>query len=242
MLLAVQPVNRHGFAFLEQGQFSLFVFLRIVHPFTIDCYESRKNQGLPGRPEKRIRMSDGNVQAYRVELGGAHLAGDGPLPDDLVKPRLVLIEVFRNDFRGPCYRSRPDRLVRFLGILHLALVDVRLLRKIAGVEIPSYILPDILYRLPGKRERIRPHVGDETDCGAAYVYALVELLRSPHCPVGGHAKLSDSLLLKRGSGEGRRCMAHLALLLYTDDPPFPGLKEFIQDFLLLLFAPYVELL
>ena len=61
-----------------------------------------------------------------------HLAGDGALPDQLVEPMLVGIEVRLDVLRPAGEIGRPDRLMGLLGALGLGLVADRLRRQVLG--------------------------------------------------------------------------------------------------------------
>src|ERR1700749_4626377 len=61
-----------------------------------------------------------HADRHRLAGGVLHLAGDGALPDQVVKPQLVgaqpgALRLLRG---AEPVAGRPDRLVRLLGILH----------------------------------------------------------------------------------------------------------------------------
>ena len=70
-----------------------------------------------------------------LDLGRLHLAGDGALPDQLVEPRLVGIEVFAHLCRRARKIGRADRLVRFLRVLGLGRIVARLFRQVFLAEL-----------------------------------------------------------------------------------------------------------
>src|SRR5690606_25451458 len=75
----------------------------------------------------------GDLHRHRGALRVRHLRRDGPLPDQLVEPELVGLQLARDLTRGAEHLTGgPDRLVRLLGVLDLAVVLPRPLRHVLG--------------------------------------------------------------------------------------------------------------
>ena len=94
--------------------------------------------------EKPVEQNDGAVRAQAEPAGGigdvdgdlleqrrGHLARHSPLPDQLVEPELVAVEMAGN-VGGPARQiGGPDRLVRLLRVLSGAAVNPRRVRQVA---------------------------------------------------------------------------------------------------------------
>ena len=152
-----------------------------------------------------------------LDLGGRHLAGHGTLPDQLIQPRLVLLEVL-GDVRWLARHFRgADRLVRFLGVLRLGLVFAD-----EGGDEPLRVFArdqpaDGVDRLRHDGDAVGSHVGDEADGLAADVDALIEALGDLHRLLGREAELARGVHLQRRGGKRRVRVALDALLVDRDD-------------------------
>ena len=142
---------------------------------------------------KRIRRRF-HVNPRLVDDRGAHLAGHQPVPDQPIKGKLLGGQVRLETVRRTQHRRGPDRLVRFLRSLLLAV-----LARLGHHVILTVMLGDVglrfLYSVISQPRRIGPHVGDQA--GLAVVadgQALVEPLRHPHGALGGEAQLANRLL------------------------------------------------
>ncbi len=128
--------------------------------------------------------------------GVGHLRGDGALPDEVVEREVVAAQL-AGDLRRRTEHvaRRADRLVRLLGVLHLAVVAARHLgHVVAAVELSGLRARGVDRRL-GQRRGVGTHVGD--------VAALVEALRDAHRALRAPAQLAARLLLERGGHERR---------------------------------------
>ena len=96
----------------------------------------------------------------------------------------------------PVEIGRPDRLVRFLRILDLALILARLVGHEAGVVAVGDRPARGADRLGRHVDAVGPHVGDQP--------VLVERLGDPHRVAGRKAELARRLLLQGRGGERRR--------------------------------------
>ena len=85
----------------------------------------------PGCPSGRNVHRDAGRHGAAPRIG--HLRGDGALPDQLVEPELVAGQLARHlPGRAELVAGGPDRLVRLLGVLHLAGVVPRRVRDVLG--------------------------------------------------------------------------------------------------------------
>src|SRR5262249_31439225 len=136
-----------------------------------------------------------------------HLAGDRALPDQVIEPQLVAPEAARGYLlRGAeTVTRRADRLVRLLGILHLARVGARRIRHVlAAVKLPGLLARRVDRRLR-QLDRVGTHIGD--------VAVLVQPLRDAHRVLRGEAELGRGVLLQLRGAERRirRAAVRLAL-------------------------------
>ena len=156
---------------------------------------------LPDRAEERLARDD--VHRRHVELGGRHLAGDEPVPDELVEVELVRLEVRADPFGREVETRRADR---FVGVLRrLALAEVaRRLRQVVGAERLPDVLAHRVERLGGDARRVGTHVGDEADrAELAEVLSFVEPLREAHRAGHREAEAARGLLLQLAGRERR---------------------------------------
>ena len=74
----------------------------------------------------KLRPVDLHADRDAAGPGVGHLAGHGPLPDQVVEPELVGAEhVAEGLGQGERMARRPDRFVGLLGVLDLGLIDPR---------------------------------------------------------------------------------------------------------------------
>ena len=106
-------------------------------------------------------FSGGDIHRNGVQQGVCHLAGDEPLPDQLVKFVLVRGEIGLHLGGGQFDHGGPDGLVGVLGVF-LGLEGPGLGQGVAVPEGLADKLGGVSQRLPGDAQRIGTHVGDET--------------------------------------------------------------------------------
>ncbi len=152
-----------------------------------------------------------HADRHGLARGVLHLAGDGALPDQVVKPQLVGAQpgALRLGRGAEPVAGRPDRLVRLLGVLHLVRVGTRRVRYVLGAVQLAGLVAGGVDRGLRQRDRVGPHVGD--------VAVLVKPLRDGHRVLGGEAELAARLLLQRGSPERRVGRAAVRLALDARD-------------------------
>ena len=114
----------------------------VVAAFLVDLEEAVElHDGAGGAQHVELAVAalDLDVGGGLLQLGGRHLARDGALPDQLVEPRLVALEIARDVLRAARDVGRADRLVRFLRVLGLGLVlaDERRARSAANTRARS---------------------------------------------------------------------------------------------------------
>ncbi len=159
------------------------------------------------RPEiagKLDRLADGlerrpvdlDADGDAVSAGVGHLAGDRPLPDQVVELELVGTEASAERFREvEIVAGGPNRLVGLLRVLHLRLIHARRRRQVFVAVLRSDQTPGRLDRHRGQRGRVGSHVRD--------VAVLVKALGHLHRVPGGESVLAVRLLLQRAGRKGR---------------------------------------
>ena len=224
MLVGTDRLDPGHSAFLQRGQAGSVVLVidavlrLVVAPLFIDGDEAVEGHDLAGGPQASLAVRCLDVDRGPVQPGGLHLAGDHPFPDQLVQPRQVALEP--QAVRMPRQIGRPDRFVRFLGVLDLGLVVSGLLGNIGRAEPVGDDLPGLGDALRADRQAVGPHIGDQA---ARIVDALIQFLRRLHGALGGKAQLARGLLLQGRGGEGRRGTAFDRLLLDRPDREPAGL-------------------
>ena len=144
-----------------------------------------------------LRGDRAHPQLHRLAGAVGHLAGQRPLPDQLVEPRLGPGHlVGHRPGVGERVARGPDGLVGLLGVLDLAGVPPRLGREHARPVPLGHLGPGGGHRARRQRRAVGAHVGD--------VALLVQRLGRPHGRRRGHAQLAGRLLLQgRGDERGR---------------------------------------
>ena len=186
------------------GRSSMVLPSSFSRPSVYSTWYPSNTRTEPRGPEEvlaEIEVHDGHVVDRR-----RHLRGDEPLPDQLVEPVLVRLQIRLQLLRTASHVGGPDG---FVGALHprglLRLVGVGRLRQVRfGVALPN----EVSHRRDGRVRHLRrvgSHVGDETDRPILTDFlALVEILRRAHGAAGGEAELLGRLLLQRAGGERAR--------------------------------------
>ena len=168
---------------------------------------------VPEAPNSASRPSEARraeAQRRRLSARVLHLRGDGALPDQLVERVLVARQLpLHVGGRPERVAGGPDRLVRLLRVLHLALVAPRRRRDVLGAVELRRLRAGCRQRRLRQRRRVGAHVGD--------VAVLVETLGEPHRRLRREAELAARLLLQRRGHERRRRAAAIRLLLDPAD-------------------------
>ena len=205
--------DRHRLAHGDRRQPALVVrVVAVVAPgvvpaFLIDAEEAVEGDGLTGGAEPGATVVGGDIHAHPVDLGARHLARERALPDQLVEPRLILLEHGRERLGRAGEIGGADRLVGFLRVLRLGAVATGLLRHVVRAVALADHVPRLAQRLFGDLHAVGPHVGDEAHLLAVHGDAFVELLRHLHGAPRGEAQLARGFLLQGRRGEGRRRIA-----------------------------------
>ena len=103
----------------------------VVDGLDVGLEEAREGDRAPGRgeraPSSPVAGGAGDPHADRGAPRVGHLRGDRALPDQLVEPEVVAVDLAGDLARGAeRLAGRPDGLVRLLGVLDLAGVLPRL--------------------------------------------------------------------------------------------------------------------
>ena len=137
----------------------------------------------------------------------SHLRGDGALPDELVERLLVAVELAAHLVGEPePLAGGPDRLVRLLRVLDLAVVLARGAGNVVGTVELLRLRPRGVERCVGQRRRVGAHVRD--------VAALVQALGDAHRRLRREAELAARLLLERRRHERGRRPPRVRLLVH----------------------------
>ena len=200
--LSLEGLARDRLAFGQRRQVLLLVVelgLGIVASFDVGAEEPRERDRVAARREHdflALGAFAGQLETNTLTAGVLHLRGEGALPDQLVELGLVVADLLGHLLRGlPVVAGGADRLVRFLRVLDLLLVDPwRFRQVVVAVEVDD-LAPGGRERRLRKRRRVRAHVRDEP--------VLVETLRGAHGPRGAEPELAAGLLLQRRRHERR---------------------------------------
>jgi len=221
--LAAGDVGQHPVAVVATRTGPAALRLRIIPALAVDPQKAVEGDDRAGGAEHHLRVFRGDIHRHLVEYGGFHLARQRPLPDQRVEAALVAVQVGGDVGRLARKIGGPDRLVRFLGVLRLGLVQARLVGDIAAAELGVDHPPAGGDRLGRHLHAIGSHVGDEADRLAADADALVEPLRHAHGVAGAESQLARRLLLQRRGDERRRRIAADLLALDGGDGIAPRL-------------------
>ena len=170
----------------------------------------------------------GDVDRYLVQFGRRHLRGDGALPDQLVDPALLVIQVFRDISRGAVDVRGSDRFVGFLGVLRLGAVFARGLGQVVQAELLTHMATDGADRLLGQLHAVGPHVADQAGGLTADFHTFIELLGDPHSSLGTKAQLAAGVHLERAGHERRLRVALDPAALDAEDAEIAGFDGFLR--------------
>ena len=196
----------------QQGAVLVVAILLLVAAFLVNCKETRELHDLARRAKFMAPRAVAQRDAGAFDRCRGHLAGDCPLPDQLIKPRFIA----RTIVIAPEI-DRPDCFVCFLSILGLSFV----MTWFFGNEMAGITVIDRLARgLNGTRvhlHAVSTHVGNRA--------RLIERLRHPHGMAGREPQLARRLLLEGRGGERRIGIAAGRLGLDLLDPEGPTLNR-----------------
>jgi len=169
-----------------------------------------------------------NIGGGALEFGGFHLARHHAQPNQLIEPRLVVIEERFHLARAAPHIGRPDRLVRFLRVLRLGLVLAGRGGDIVLAVVGSDQMARGGKRLFGDVDAVGAHIGDEADRLAVDVDAFVEPLCDAHRMGGRKAEFAARLLLQGRGGERRRRVAPCGFGLDIGDEEARALQRLLE--------------
>ncbi len=192
---------------LRQNRF-LFLELRggIVAAFDVGTAEAGELNRLAARGQRgglAVRCLRGNLDRRPEHSRVNHLRRHRALPDQLVNPLLVDVEHAFELARRQIEVRRPDRLVRFLGVL-----DARLIAPRPVVVLrPEHVADDtrrFLQRLVRQGRGVGAVIANQPALAIHGIHALKQPLRNLHRAFGGKPQLAACLLRQRGRRERRR--------------------------------------
>src|SRR5215472_1342167 len=116
---------------------ALFIAGDVVAVLLVEREKPVEEDDRAVRAQPKSPSGVGDIDSDLLEQRRGHLARDGPFPDQLVEPSLVLVEMF-GDIRGlPVEIRRTDRFMGFLGVLGRAAVDPRRVRQVTRPEFAA---------------------------------------------------------------------------------------------------------
>ena len=224
VLLGLDFGQRKGLTLLDGRKHPIGILvLGIVPALAVEPEESVERHGRAGRPQAHQSVRGREVGRHLIEAGRFHLTRHGALPDELVEPPLVRVQVTGHVGRAAEDVGRANGLVRLLSVLRLGLVRARRGRAIGGAELPFDQAPTGGDRLVGHLHAVGAQVGDEADGLAADGHPFVEPLRHLHGAPCLHAELARRFLLQGRGGERRGGMAARLLPRHAPDGVGPRL-------------------
>lgn len=181
-----------------------------------------------------------NIRCHCIVEGICHLAGEEPLPDELVELVLIGGKAVLDLVRAHFDHGGTDGLMSILGI-GFGLIHPLGRRQVLGAELFADVLGSVCLGLVRDTQRVGTHVGNETHgAHARYLHAFVELLGCLHGAAGLEAQLAGGLLLEGRGGEGRcRALSADALLHRSNGEGFPF--QLCQDAVSLLLVGKLHL-
>ena len=223
--LELLELDRVALRHVRQAAFVVFALghaLVRVAALLVGGEEAAECDHRAGGAELRLLARRGGAgDAERDGLAGGvlHLRGDRADPDQLVQRELVTVQLACQLLRrSKRVAGRPDRLMRLLRVLHLALVAARLLRDVlVAVQLARLAASGGERRLR-QRRRVGAHVRD--------VAVLVEALGESHRRLGREAELAARVLLQGRRHERRARAADVRLPLDAGDPERGAFEPF----------------
>ena len=188
---------------------------RIVAAFLISGEIAVEQDHLAVGAQARAAVVGLQVDHGAFDARLLHLAGDHPLPHQLIEPAEVALQA---QGAGVARQAGgANGLVRLLGVLGLGLVVARLFGDVGGPITAGDDFARLVDGLLGHLHAVGPHIGDQADGLPADVDAFVQLLRRLHGALGREAELARGFLLQGRGGEGRSGGALGRLLLDRAD-------------------------
>jgi hypothetical protein len=186
----------------------VLVLGHVVAAFLVDLEEPVEEDHLARRAQFHLAVAAGHGDRGAFQPRGLHLAGDGALPDQVIKLSLIVLRQFQLTGRLG-HVGGPDAFMRFLRVLGLVLVDARGWGRSSSRSARRSRRARRCHGLGRHVDAVGPHVGD--------VPGLVETLRRAHGLFRAEAELAGRLLLEGRGHEGRRGVAGGGLGLHPRD-------------------------
>ena len=197
--------------------------LRIVATLDVGAAEAGELDRLPRGGENHpfaLAGGRGDLDARLFHTRVHHLRRHRALPDQLVQAQVVAVEHRRQPRRRHAEIGRPDRLVRFLRVLHLRLIAARAVVVLGTKHVANHARR-LVQRLFAQGRAVGAVVGDETfHLPVAHLDPLKQALRDLHRSRGREAKLAAGLLRERRRRERRRRTLDARLLVDRGDLPW----------------------
>ena len=178
MLFGVDVAGGDRIVLAHRWQHAVVVVVRcrvLVGFLAVELKEAVKgHDGAVGAQHRRFGVGRiGEIDRHLIEFGRRHLRRRSPLPDQLVEPALVVVEIAGHLVRRAGDIGGADGFVRFLGVLGLGGVNARLGGHIVRAETAADMLADRVDRLAGHLHAVGSHIGDQADRIALDIHAFV---------------------------------------------------------------------
>ena len=179
----------------------LHLLLLVVLALLIECSKAGELEALMVGAE--LIHAAGRFNGHIVIESAGHLRSGEAIPDKLIEPELILVEVCPHPLGIQRYIAGTNGLMGILGS-GLGLIAM-------GLSIVILLAPPAEDIVLGRSQgflrdalRVGTHIGDEThSANAGNLHAFIELLRQGHGALGRHTQLPGCLLLEGGGDKGR---------------------------------------
>ena len=138
-----------------------------------------------------------DIDTCLIKFCGLHLAGDGPLPDQVIEARLIMVEIAAHRVWRAFRVSRADCFMRFLRICGSCAIGPRCGWQIIVAEPLADFIAHRGNSFAAKLHAICPHIGDQAGGFRPDIDPFIQLLGHLHGAAGRKAKLARGFLLQR---------------------------------------------
>ena len=193
MLIGLDRALGRGVACGQGGQALAILALVVIAALFIDAHEAVERDHLPAGTQRHMAIGAGDLGGGAFKARGFHLAGDGALPDQVVKAALVGIAQAQL-FGIRAHIGGADAFMRFLGVLGLVLVHARGFGDVIGPEAALDFITRGHHRFGRHVDAVGAHIGD--------VACFIEALGGGHALLCAHAVFAAGFLLQGRGHEG----------------------------------------